>query len=354
MRQSTLNVNADNLSHRSEFIPSGRRLLYRNMSSMEQVFPPKHEAPRKPGFPGSSICSPSGHRAKTWHCILSLLLLLIFMPGGLSVKILEVKVPRKAQMHSDVRLECRFDLEGAELYSLTWWRGPDQFYQYSPSQKEKLVVHNTSGIFVDETRSGGSEVQLLSLSRASSGKYKCEVLADYPSFEKDSKYATMEVVDVPSGPPMIQVGRQPPSTYVPGELLTANCTSPGAVPPPLLLWYINGEKVYPQPLTRPLRQMYDDYNLGHDRQLTNRVPDQVSELSLRLKDSHFNNGLAKLTCAATLQDVYHNPTDVKVTRPGYKTAAPSLKLFGAASQPYSSPAVTLSISLLICVAALYC
>ncbi|CAL4133122.1 unnamed protein product, partial [Meganyctiphanes norvegica] len=144
------------------------------------------------------------------------------------------------------------------------------------------------------SQSTGSEVYLLNLSRASSGKYKCEVLADYPSFEKDSEYATMEVVDVPAGPPELRVRRHPP-IYSADEVLMASCSSPGVIPPPKLIWYINGEKLLNQPPTRFVQPRYDNHK---------RVPDQWSDLNIHLKHSHFQDGVAKLTCAATLQGVY--------------------------------------------------
>lgn len=43
-------------------------------------------------------------------------------------------------------------------------------------------------------RSGRNVVVLRNVSRASAGKYKCEVLADYPSFEKDADVASMDVI----------------------------------------------------------------------------------------------------------------------------------------------------------------
>ncbi|CAL4114089.1 unnamed protein product, partial [Meganyctiphanes norvegica] len=98
----------------------------------------------KMGGPGYCNASRSPHLL---HFLL--LTMMLASNGAVGVKIIEVKVPRRAEIHTDVRLECHFDLEGADLYSLTWWRGPDQFYQYSPSQVDKLVVHNSSGILVD-------------------------------------------------------------------------------------------------------------------------------------------------------------------------------------------------------------
>jgi len=46
-------------------------------------------------------------------------------------------------------LRCQFDLEGAQLYSLTWWKGSSQFYQYSGEEDEPALVYDMAGITVD-------------------------------------------------------------------------------------------------------------------------------------------------------------------------------------------------------------
>lgn len=60
-----------------------------------------------------------------------------------------MKVPPVVQVGNTVHLACRFDLEGANLYSLNWWRGSEQFYQFSPSNPEPVIVYDSPGITVD-------------------------------------------------------------------------------------------------------------------------------------------------------------------------------------------------------------
>ena len=70
-------------------------------------------------------------------------------PGSAGVRIVEMQVPPVVQVGKTVHLACRFDLEGANLYSLNWWRGSDQFYQFSPSSPEPVIVYDSPGITVD-------------------------------------------------------------------------------------------------------------------------------------------------------------------------------------------------------------
>ncbi|XP_063861459.1 carcinoembryonic antigen-related cell adhesion molecule 6-like [Scylla paramamosain] len=231
-----------------------------------------------------------------------------------------MQVPPVVQVGKTVHLACRFDLEGANLYSLNWWRGSDQFYQFSPSSPEPVIVYDSPGITVDRRDSGQEVVVLRNISHASAGRYKCEVLADYPSFEKHSETTEMKVIDVPSGPPRLALSRL---QWSPGEVLRANCTFPGARPPSELHWYINGKKISPQSslLVHP-----------ESKKGANDFVSRTSQLTLTLRSTHFTpGGQATLTCEATVPGVYRRTAKVYLSLPGYKTAAPSLKLYGTGS-----------------------
>ena len=69
--------------------------------------------------------------------------------GSAGIRIVEMQVPPVVQVGKTVHLACRFDLEGANLYSLNWWRGSEQFYQFSPSSPEPVIVYDSPGITVD-------------------------------------------------------------------------------------------------------------------------------------------------------------------------------------------------------------
>ncbi|KAK4291796.1 hypothetical protein Pmani_035399 [Petrolisthes manimaculis] len=71
------------------------------------------------------------------------------MRGTAGIRITEMHVPRLVRVASTVKLACRVDLQGASLYSLNWWRGSEQFYQFSPSSEDQITVWESHGITVD-------------------------------------------------------------------------------------------------------------------------------------------------------------------------------------------------------------
>ncbi|XP_071524574.1 uncharacterized protein [Panulirus ornatus] len=289
----------------------------------------------RPGGSSASESHPKMHplgHVSTKFLVL-IVLLAVSLPGTAGIRILEMRVPPIVQAGKTVQLACHFDLEGANLYSLNWWRGSDQFYQFSPSNNEQIIVYDSPGITVDVGRSGRNVVVLRNISHDSAGRYKCEVLADYPSFEKDSDITQMKVIDVPTRPPKMVLSRL---QWSPGETLKANCTSPGARPPSELHWFINGKKISPQNsrLVTPEVKLLD-LGMGLGSSLgEGGVPgglSRTSELTLVLRSAHFSQrGQATLTCAASLPGVYHRSAEIYLALPGFKTAAPSQKLYGSA------------------------
>ncbi|KAK4293692.1 hypothetical protein Pmani_033628 [Petrolisthes manimaculis] len=225
------------------------------------------------------------------------------------LRIVRVEVPAWVKAGETVQLECHFNLEALDtLYSLTWWRGQRQFYKFSPTTPNRKAKYHLEGIWVDVSRSGLNVVVLKNVSVATAGNFKCEVVADSPSFEKDAKSALMRVVEVPSRVPVVSVGASD------GEgLLLANCTSPGASPPPQLHWLLNGRQLpslYSEVLTGPLGE---------------ETP--TSLLRLPLSEVREEGGRLLLTCRAALLPVYQQATDVLLR--GRKHVAPSQKLYGA-------------------------
>lgn len=49
-------------------------------------------------------------------------------------------------------LRCHYDLEGALLYSLQWYRGTHEFYRFAPTEVPSTKIFNISGIYVDVSR----------------------------------------------------------------------------------------------------------------------------------------------------------------------------------------------------------
>ncbi|XP_042870213.1 uncharacterized protein LOC122252038 [Penaeus japonicus] len=127
------------------------------------------------------------------HLSLMTALLLFFLAGTSGLRIVDIEVPSSVLPSDTIHLKCIFNLEKDQLYSVTWWRDQRQFYQYSPTIGKSK--YEDKGITVDETRSSMDTVVLRNVSLASSGTYKCEVVAEH-TYEKDSRSQAMEVVEI--------------------------------------------------------------------------------------------------------------------------------------------------------------
>ncbi len=66
---------------------------------------------------------------------------------------LDVTIPPHAIRGQDVKLKCKYDLQGDKLYSIKWYRNGREFYRYIPSDNPRTTVFNGDGINVDVSQS---------------------------------------------------------------------------------------------------------------------------------------------------------------------------------------------------------
>ncbi|KAI5754659.1 hypothetical protein M8J77_010427 [Diaphorina citri] len=59
-------------------------------------------------------------------------------------------IPPAVQKGHNVTLLCHYDMEGAPLYSVKWYRGKHEFYRYTPSDSPQSKVFPLHGISVDK------------------------------------------------------------------------------------------------------------------------------------------------------------------------------------------------------------
>ncbi|XP_017303774.1 uncharacterized protein LOC108253739 [Diaphorina citri] len=62
-------------------------------------------------------------------------------------------IPPAVQKGHNVTLLCHYDMEGAPLYSVKWYRGKHEFYRYTPSDSPQSKVFPLHGISVDDFHS---------------------------------------------------------------------------------------------------------------------------------------------------------------------------------------------------------
>ncbi|KAK8404657.1 hypothetical protein O3P69_007719 [Scylla paramamosain] len=159
--------------------------------------------------------------------------------GVEALKLVSISVPAHQVTGKAVELDCNYNLEGDTLYSVTWYRGRDEFYRYTPGDRNPIDIFELPGVAVDTSLSDQRKVTLRPVSLLSSGKYRCEVSADAPSFHTESRSAEMLVVDLPDRVPTITGGRP---KYRVGDEVHVNCTSLRSRPAASLMWYINNKQ----------------------------------------------------------------------------------------------------------------
>uniref|UniRef100_A0A182PJ75 Ig-like domain-containing protein n=1 Tax=Anopheles epiroticus TaxID=199890 RepID=A0A182PJ75_9DIPT len=209
----------------------------------------------------------------------------------------EVRVPKHTIKGHSVRLECHYDMEGEALYSVKWYKDGREFYRYVPRDDPPGTVFPQPGIIVDNSTS--EQVVLDPIDFSSSGRYRCEVSAEAPSFQTVSDHGVMLVVVLPEEDPYITGGKP---RYQIGDIVRVNCTSGRSKPAVHLTWNINGE-----PADASLVKRFEPIVSGPDKLETS-----ILGLEFRVKAKHFKRGDMKLKCLATISTVYWKSNEESV------------------------------------------
>ncbi|KAL1465444.1 hypothetical protein WDU94_005017 [Cyamophila willieti] len=151
-----------------------------------------------------------------------------------------VNVPVAALVGDNVTLSCSYDLEGAPLYMIKWYKGRLEFYRYVPKELPHQRIFPTMGINVDVNQTDDHQVTLLSVDKTTRGRYRVEVSTDAPDFHTVLITMTMNVVEPPTGEVNLQMEE---TYYSPGEILRAVCYSPVSNPPMNITWSIQGRQI---------------------------------------------------------------------------------------------------------------
>ena len=123
------------------------------------------------------------------------ILLIIPLIGFCSaIELKDVGVPAFAVKGKEAVLSCDYDLQGQQLYAIKWYKNGHEFYRFVPANGNPMTVYARSGVNVDRTRSDEKEIRLTDLNMDSTGRYRCEVSTEGPSFATVSNYGDMIVV----------------------------------------------------------------------------------------------------------------------------------------------------------------
>ncbi|XP_020812958.1 uncharacterized protein LOC110187823 [Drosophila serrata] len=144
--------------------------------------------------------------------------------------------PPAVRRGQSAALRCDYQLDGAPLYSIKFYRGQMEFYRYTPGEYPPTKVFPYPGIRVDENGSNATMVHIRNVSFGLSGPFSCEVTADAPLYSTSTAYAQMQVVEYPEKRPQLFTEH---TRYEPGDVLRANCSTLPSRPRAELRFTIN-------------------------------------------------------------------------------------------------------------------
>jgi len=248
---------------------------------------------------------------KTQCYVLSILLLLKDVVN--SIKVPQVGVPSYAIQGKKAVLECPYILDGSEeLYSVKWYKNGREFFRFLPQNDHPMTVYVREGVDVDKHKSNSKQVTLTNLVQSTTGRYRCEVSAEAPSFATSSAFGDLLVVVLPTDVPLITGGKL---RYSIGDTIDVNCTSSKSKPAADISWFINGkpaEKKYLK--TYNIKEHQSSYGILHTSTLG---------LRFRVAKKHFQpDGDMKLKCKASIGDIYWQTNEKSAE--GYKSKRASL------------------------------
>ncbi|XP_046145056.1 uncharacterized protein LOC114880254 isoform X1 [Osmia bicornis bicornis] len=230
-----------------------------------------------------------------------LLLICMLAEDTEALRMLELVVPQYVVRGQNIRLECNFNLDGEALYSVKWYKDGNEFYRYVPQDRPPVLVFQLPGVTANIHNSTERSVVLYSVNLMSTGRYRCEVSAEAPSFQTVSDHSDMMVVALPEDGPVI-TGRPGRHRYQVRDVVRFNCTSAKSKPAAMLSWFINGEPVDTQYLRGPHITEVDREGLET----------AVLGLEFRLRANHFKRGDLKIKCLATIATVYWKSNELSI------------------------------------------
>lgn len=217
---------------------------------------------------------------------LALLVVTLLTKATCGLRLLRLDVPSIMRRGEQTWLNCSYDLERDQLYSIKWYKNNVEIYRYLPSETPRVKVYNMPGIHIDVSRSNISDLYLNDTDLNSEGKYRCEVSAESPSFQTERAQKEMIVYVLPYEDPVIK-GLY--SQYQLGDLVNLTCSYGPSKPNASLTWYINDRKVPTASEEAIHRTQYvDGEGLSYVQ----------SRISFVAQPGHFWHGSMEIRCAS--------------------------------------------------------
>ncbi|KAG8302033.1 hypothetical protein J6590_038771, partial [Homalodisca vitripennis] len=219
--------------------------------------------------------------------------------GYFCVRDVKVNVlPPIVRVGDNITVGCSYTLDNETLINVTYLHNGREYFIYTP--KDKVPIYVTALLKVKKRIVKNDEILVLQgVNSDATGVIKCVVSAEpgimtqSPSVLSDSTFVT--VVEKPQEIPNIILESL---TFQVGKNLKAKCSSSGGAPLANLTWYVDGDEVEYNEISR-----INQYTEKGDINIS------VSELTLPVVPGTYN-GTIHLRCEATQYTVYNASTEV--------------------------------------------
>merc|ERR1712226_1008573 len=197
-----------------------------------------------------------------------------------------------------------------------------EFYRYIPGNDKPMTYYFRPGVKVDKPKSDERKVTLKALTIESTGRYRCEVSTEAPSFATVSNFNDMYVVVLPKDGPKITGGKD---RYSVGDTVNVNCTSKESKPAADIQWIVNGKpadnkSLIIYDLIKEPPHQYDELKALYTSTVGLKFVVQRSHFNFNSKDNKFEKSSVnqdsakrrsraqprglKLKCIASISSVY--------------------------------------------------
>ncbi|ROT80863.1 hypothetical protein C7M84_000377 [Penaeus vannamei] len=112
---------------------------------------------------------------------------------AVAIRITRVKVPPLLKVGDEGDLDCMWEPEKDEMYSVKWYQEGHEFYRYTPSSRDPIQIFDPPTLDVDRESSWGQR-QDRQRDLGGRGSFHCEVSADAPTFHTASDTAHIRIV----------------------------------------------------------------------------------------------------------------------------------------------------------------
>ncbi|XP_022689916.1 uncharacterized protein LOC111261018 isoform X1 [Varroa jacobsoni] len=214
------------------------------------------------------------------------------------LRLVRVDLPSGVILGDSARLNCSFDLENDQLYSVKWYKGNREFFRYIPSDTPPSQTYYLPGVHVDKKQSNMNVLVLAKTDISSEDRYKCEVSADAPSFQTIRAEKDLKIYVLPKKGPEI-VGVRP--QYDVGDVVNVTCHAGPSRPAGVVEWLINGD--HPS-------EEDDAAQVTYPVAREHGLMKSKLGLTFRVARRHFDhNGVMKLKCMVTVSETFSQSSE---------------------------------------------